>query len=296
MSDAAADRDVVDVNKRFYDGAFADVYDNYHLNSVKTHYSQRLFAQILRLTGLGSAGKISVLDVGCGTGSYSRGFLEVFPGCLLTASDVSRKMLDAFRQKLSGGEAARTEFACAEAADILGAGRQYDIVATEETLHHLPSYETIVGKMADAVKPGGFIFIFNEPLKRASRLAVLTRAIDIALLKAVTFDYSTPMRRVIMFPGYGASKFFRDRHPKEYAVMKNKVRGYGFSKDDMADYIRSEHQKGGIDRDLILRILESKGFTVTADRAGADYKFYYPYWLSTKIGHSHFILLARKSG
>jgi ubiquinone/menaquinone biosynthesis C-methylase UbiE len=205
------------------------------------------------------------------------------------------KMLDAFRMKLSDEEAARTEFACADAEEILGSGKLYGVVATEETLHHLPSYEAIVGKMADAVKPGGFIFIFNEPLSRASKLAVLSRAVDIALLKAVAFEYSTPLKKALLFPGYGASRFYRDRHPHEYAVLRKKVRGYAFSKEDMKDYIMSEHQKGGIDRDLILKMLDERGFETVVDRAGSDYKFYCPYWLSTKIGHSHFILLARKA-
>ena len=131
------------------------------LNEIAT-YDQRMAAfrkvdaenrEILDMLQLppGSA----VLEIGCGTGHFSRAAAAA--GLHATAIDVSAQMLDYVRQKAlsDGGFTIATQHAGFLTMDFPGA--HFDAVVSGAALHHLPDAWKFVAlrNIAQALVPGG---------------------------------------------------------------------------------------------------------------------------------------------
>ena len=101
------------------------------------------------------------IDFGCGTG-----FLEQFVSgrnMQITGIDVSEKMLQT--------AAGRYETVNYLKADLYTYEPpvQYDLTMENAVLHHLLDYDVLLDKMADLTKPGGVLFMGNEPNRYAYR-------------------------------------------------------------------------------------------------------------------------------
>lgn len=104
-----------------------------------------------------------ILDVGCGTGLLSKAFLEL--GHTLYALDLSQDMLDLYKNQGKG----RLIKICAEIEKFFEENTQkYDLIIFAASLHHIYNYKEIIHLTLGALKEGGLIFIFNEPLKKRS--------------------------------------------------------------------------------------------------------------------------------
>lgn len=116
-----------------------------------------------------------VLDIGSGTGVESLPILRAFPSSRIVAFDLCEPMHDEFRRKACEefGEAevaARCQFVTGDIAEDAGATlalsdysakwvptRQYDIVISSLTLHHLTTAEkrSVSQRVASVLAPGG---------------------------------------------------------------------------------------------------------------------------------------------
>jgi ubiquinone/menaquinone biosynthesis C-methylase UbiE len=96
------------------------------------------------------------LDLGCGTGAFSR-LLAKKSGRVL-AIDLSPEMI-----RLAGERSARFPNIEFEVADVLTRElpeERFDCVAAIATLHHLPSAE-VLPKLKRALKPGGVLLVLD---------------------------------------------------------------------------------------------------------------------------------------
>jgi SAM-dependent methyltransferase len=108
-----------------------------------------------RLEQIGVAEGWRCLEVGAGNGSISHWLAErVGPEGHVVSSDIDTRYLE--RIKLPNLEIRKFDVT----TDDLGKG--YDLVCARAILHHLPQRLDVVGRLADAVKPGGCILI-EEP-------------------------------------------------------------------------------------------------------------------------------------
>lgn len=98
----------------------------------------------------------SALEVGCGTGAFSRRLAECAQH--VVAIDLSTEMIRVARARSE--QCKNLEYRCADvmAADLPREG--FDCVATIATLHHLPLKE-VVCKLKDSVKPGGVLLVLD---------------------------------------------------------------------------------------------------------------------------------------
>jgi SAM-dependent methyltransferase len=108
-----------------------------------------------RLEQLGVAEGWSCLEVGAGNGCVSHWLAgKVGPGGRVVASDIDTRFLD--RLSLPNLEVRRIDVT----RDPLGQG--YHLVCGRAVLHHIPQRIDVLGRLAEAVRPGGCILL-EEP-------------------------------------------------------------------------------------------------------------------------------------
>jgi SAM-dependent methyltransferase len=114
------------------------------------------------------AGCRRALDIGCGTGRFTRRLAERVPH--VTAIDLSEVTLDTARARSRG---ASIEYLAADALTLLPRLGRFDCVVSLATFHHLPQDEG-AACFAAAVAPGGTLIL--QDLWRVDGLA--DRALD----------------------------------------------------------------------------------------------------------------------
>lgn len=100
-----------------------------------------------------------VLEIGTGTGAFSRYVLENFPFLRLTGCDISPKILEIARQRCTGYTNANFELGDATSLDYQA--NSFDAVIGNSILHHLP-IDVSLRECYRVLRPGGFIW-FSEP-------------------------------------------------------------------------------------------------------------------------------------
>lgn len=95
----------------------------------------------------------SVVDLGCGAGNLTPMLRERWPQALLTGIDSSPEMLAKAR-----ADHPQTTFVQADIGHWRPA-QQADVVYSNATLQWLPGHETLIPRLLDAVRPGGWLAI-----------------------------------------------------------------------------------------------------------------------------------------
>jgi len=109
---------------------------------------------------------VEVLEIGCGTGAFSRR-LATRSGRVL-ALDLSPQMIRIAKER--SGQHSNIDFQVADALAWEFPAGQFDCVASIATLHHLP-YEEMLSKMKRALKLNGTLIVLDIPARRVNRLA-----------------------------------------------------------------------------------------------------------------------------
>lgn len=95
----------------------------------------------------------SILELGCGTGNYTRLLAKRFPGARLTALDFSPAMLAVARAKARGK---RVTFLCQDAEVFLRErGECYDLITSNATMQWFDDLEHTAGLISERLHPGG---------------------------------------------------------------------------------------------------------------------------------------------
>jgi ubiquinone/menaquinone biosynthesis C-methylase UbiE len=90
-----------------------------------------------------------ILDVGCGSGAYSRSLRAAHPGRLIVAADLSEGMAAA------GG----APNAVADATALPFADRSFDAAVALHMLYHVPSPAAAIAEIRRVLRPGGTLVI-----------------------------------------------------------------------------------------------------------------------------------------
>ncbi|KAI9746525.1 MAG: hypothetical protein M1818_000238 [Claussenomyces sp. TS43310] len=102
---------------------------------------------------------MSILDLGCGWGSASLYFAEIFPNSRITAFSNSRtqKLYIAARAKARGLE--NLEVITGDVVDYEFEHDSFDRVVSIELFEHMKNYELLMAKVSRALKSGGKLFV-----------------------------------------------------------------------------------------------------------------------------------------
>lgn len=112
--------------------------------------------------------RISLLDVGCGTGRMLREIRRAYPAMTLTGIDLSAPYLDEARRHMGRLRPAALIEANAETIPCPDASQ--DIVTCQFLFHELPPEvrRTITGGIARVLKPGG-LFVFLDSMQMGDK-------------------------------------------------------------------------------------------------------------------------------
>jgi ubiquinone/menaquinone biosynthesis C-methylase UbiE len=137
-----------------------------------SHYHPFLLRQLPQRLG-------EVLEVGCGTGEFTRLLAERCER--VVAVDLSPRMIETARARLK--DHPNVEYLVADAASWEFPSERFDCAASIATLHHLP-LGPMLAKTRDALKPGGTLLLLD--LHRARTAADrLVSALAVPISKAI---------------------------------------------------------------------------------------------------------------
>jgi SAM-dependent methyltransferase len=167
---------------------------------------------------LGSLQGLSVLDVGCGTGTTDRHFVSRVRS--LHGVDISEEMLVQARRRVP-----TADFSWYDGDKLPFADESFDLVVAISVLHHVPFSKRfkIVSEMVRVTRSQGFVAVFeHNPLNPLTRHAVNTCETDenelllsshhvVALLKEAA-DKDPELRHFLFSPLGGAIGCSLDRH------------------------------------------------------------------------------------
>ncbi|MEW6594348.1 MAG: alpha/beta fold hydrolase [Thermodesulfobacteriota bacterium] len=104
-----------------------------------------------------SAAPGSILELGCGTGTYTAQLVRKFEAARIVALDFSPAMLEQARQKV--GDAGGVAFLCADAESFLTAGHgRFDCITANATLQWFEEPERALLGIRALLAPGGFFW------------------------------------------------------------------------------------------------------------------------------------------
>ena len=98
-------------------------------------------------------GFCNILDIGCGTGNYTRLLKEKFPYARITAIDISDRMTQIARDKLKGSDIAFI----ANDAEAVRFKERFDLISSNAAFQWLGDLEKTLTHYRDLLKDGGII-------------------------------------------------------------------------------------------------------------------------------------------
>lgn len=100
------------------------------------------------------AREMEALDFGCGSGLVTLG-LHPFVG-RITGADSSQGMLDVLQQKLQEKKVGNVSAKLLD-LELQGLDGCYDLIVSSMTMHHVQDVAALIGSLAMALKPGGWL-------------------------------------------------------------------------------------------------------------------------------------------
>lgn len=144
----------------------------------------------------GAVQKRHVLDIACGEGLGSI-MLSRAGAASVTGVDINAAAIDAARARRRSAD--RIDFVCADAVDYLeNVGRGFDVIASVETIEHLPDPQRFLELCRSRLNPGGTLLV-SCPNDRFYYGA--GRSLNRYHLHAWSFDAFRQMAEAVLGPG-----------------------------------------------------------------------------------------------
>lgn len=102
---------------------------------------------------------MSILDLGCGWGSAALYFAEILPHSRITAFSNSRTQKIYIDQQASAKGLNNLMVITGDVVEYTFPSASFDRVVSIELFEHMKNYELLMAKVANALKPGGKLFV-----------------------------------------------------------------------------------------------------------------------------------------
>lgn len=120
-------------------------------------HARRLYQYVVGEVTCAVAGMSAprVLDLGCGTGALAARLLDAIPGCSLTGVDLSPRMVEVARARLTG----RAEVLLGDAERLPFHDDAFDVVVCNDSFHHYPDPERATFQAWRVLAAGGALVL-----------------------------------------------------------------------------------------------------------------------------------------
>jgi len=166
-------------------------YDDYHTINDTSAITQ--YQHIRSVAGERWPASLgSVVEIGCGTGSFSRAMISQHDATDAVLTDVSVGMLQLCRQHLSRldlASALSLRFATYSAHEACFRDESFDTCVGSSVVHHITDVRTFLANVWHMLRPGGRA-LFLEPTFRFMYLMAMTFADIIAFLLSRSAEFS----------------------------------------------------------------------------------------------------------
>lgn len=152
----------VEISEKEYFNKIANKYDkNYHYLEPFTKYkiNKKALEFVRLINGYTKSDGLHMLEVGCGTGEYTRRIAKLFPKSKITGLDISEHVVSVARIKCKRNK--NVSFVVKSAYHTGFAKESFDVIFGFYVLHHL-SIPKFRKEMFRVLKSGGVAF-FYEP-------------------------------------------------------------------------------------------------------------------------------------
>lgn len=206
--------------------------------TVDRYFRKRFRAPAYR--ELGKASDVDFLVAGCGTGQHPIETAQTFTGARVLAVDLSLASLGYAQRKAREAGLTNLEFAQADILQLGSIGRTFDVVEASGVLHHLADPMEGWRVLLSLLRPGGVMHLgFYSELGRADIVAarnfIVERgygrsAQDIRQCRQelLTFDDSTPYRKILGFSDFSSTSACRDLlfHVQEHRLTLPEIKAF----------------------------------------------------------------------
>ncbi len=169
--------------------AVAESYDGWYETAVGRAYDRVEKRAIERVLPASAQGR-HLLEVGCGTGHWSRFFAE--QGFLVTGVDLSSGMIRRASEKVIPDAG----FLAADAVALPFADGEFDVVVAITVLEFVADPRGVMKEMARCVRRGGLLVV--GALNRLSVLGIWRRLRPSATFASATFFSRSELRRLLV--------------------------------------------------------------------------------------------------
>jgi ubiquinone/menaquinone biosynthesis C-methylase UbiE len=177
-----------------------------------------------------------LIVLGAGEGATTLPFLEL--DFRVTAVDSSRTQISALNEKCHFYKE-KLELYCGDVFDALGeAKRQFDVIAINSFLHHVPDYISLIQLSAKMTKPSGQIFTFQDPMR---------------------YDTLSRFDSIFSMVSYITWRIFQGDVLAGTARKIRRMCGI-YYEDSMHDNAEYHVTRNGVDQNLIVKTLLDAGF------------------------------------
>jgi len=145
---------------------------------MDARWKRELLHWIVRDHAERAPGSVDVLDVACGTGDLAIHTAEALPNARVLGVDVSERMLELARARLTANLARRLSFASGDLARLDVQSASVDVVTAGYAVRNAPDPRQAVSELARVLRPGGRLYVLDffrprSPAWRSLYLAYL---------------------------------------------------------------------------------------------------------------------------
>jgi len=143
---------------------------------MDARWKRQLLLWIVRDHAEAADGTVDVLDVACGTGDLAFRTVEAMPNARVLGVDVSERMLELARARLTPSLSPRLSFANGDLAQLDVQSASIDVVTAGYAVRNAPDPRQAIAELARVLRPGGRLYVldFFRPRSRAWRSLYLT--------------------------------------------------------------------------------------------------------------------------
>ncbi len=142
-----------------YMGVSGDYYERAHKSR---HKSQGFFYETREeymAEFMGLVGNEKILDVGCGSGTFSRSLAKKFPDAKITGVDISEQAISFARKKAGGEKIRNLDFLAASISKIPVKSGSFDVAVVSHLIEHVENPEKDLREINRVLKPNGILIL-----------------------------------------------------------------------------------------------------------------------------------------